>query len=49
MMGVEAPETCLATHKRQEINLWNSCILLVDLFESSDNFVGIKTIKKIYF
>jgi len=30
-MGAEAPETCWATHKRQLINLWNSCILLVDL------------------
>jgi hypothetical protein len=30
----EAPETCWATYKRQVINLWNSCILLVDLFES---------------
>jgi len=29
----EAPETCWATHKRQVINLWNCCILLVDLFE----------------
>jgi len=34
MMGGEAPETCCATHKRQVINLWNCCILLVDLFES---------------
>ena len=33
MMGVEAPETCWATHKRQVINLWNCCIWLVDLFE----------------
>jgi len=33
MMGGEAPETW-ATHKRQVINLWNCCILLVDLFES---------------
>ena len=32
-MGVEAPETCWATHKRQVIKLWNCCIL-VDLFES---------------
>jgi len=33
MMGGEAPETCWVTHKRQVINLWNCCILLVDLFE----------------
>jgi hypothetical protein len=33
MMGGEAPKTCWATHKRQVINLWNCCILLVDLFE----------------
>jgi hypothetical protein len=32
MMGVEAPETCWATHKRQVINLWNCCIWLVNLF-----------------
>ena len=25
MMGVEAPETCWATHKCQVINLWNCC------------------------
>jgi hypothetical protein len=25
----ETPETCWATHKRQIINLWNCCILLV--------------------
>jgi hypothetical protein len=31
-MGGEAPETCWATHKHQVINLWNCCILLVDLF-----------------
>jgi hypothetical protein len=37
MMGVEAPETCWATHKRQVINFWNCCILLVDLFESYDD------------
>ena len=36
MMGGEAPETCWATHKRQVINLWNCCILLVDLFELCD-------------
>jgi hypothetical protein len=35
MMGGETPETCWATHKRQVINLWNCCILLVELFESS--------------
>ena len=33
MMGAEGPETCWATHKRQVINLWNGCILLVNLFE----------------
>jgi hypothetical protein len=37
MMGGEAPETCWATHKCQVINLWNCCILLVDLFESYDD------------
>jgi len=37
MMGEEAPETCWATHKRQVINLWNCCILLVNLFESYDD------------
>ena len=36
-MGGKAPETWWATHKRQVINLWNSCILLVDLFESYDD------------
>ena len=36
-MGEETPETCWATHKRQVINLWNCCILLVDLFESYDD------------
>jgi len=25
-LGVETPETCWATHKRQAINLWNCCI-----------------------
>jgi hypothetical protein len=35
--GEKAPETCWFTHKRQLINLWNCCILLVDLFESYDN------------
>jgi hypothetical protein len=41
MMGDEEPETCWATHKRQVINLWNRCILLVDLFESNGgtNFI----------
>jgi len=34
MMGGEAPETCWATHKSLVMNLWNRCILLVDLFES---------------
>jgi hypothetical protein len=33
--GGETSETCWATHKRQVINLWNCCILLVDLFESN--------------
>jgi len=37
MMGGEAPETCWATHKLQVINLWDCCILLVDLFESYDD------------
>jgi hypothetical protein len=32
--GVVSAETWWATHKRQVINLWNSCILLVDLFET---------------
>jgi hypothetical protein len=35
MMGEELPKTCWATHKRQVINLWNCCILLVNLFESN--------------
>jgi hypothetical protein len=33
----ETPETCWATHKRQVINLWNCCILFVQLFESYDD------------
>jgi len=33
MTGGETPETRWATHKRQVINLWNCCILLVELFE----------------
>jgi len=37
MIGRKAPETCRATHKRQVTNLWNCCILLVDLFESYDD------------
>jgi hypothetical protein len=37
MLGEEAPETCWATHKRQVVNLWNCCILLVNLFESYDD------------
>ena len=37
MMGVEAPETCWATQKRQVINLWNGCIWLVNLFELYDD------------
>ena len=36
-MDGKAPETCWATHERQVINLWNSCIFLVDLFESYDD------------
>jgi hypothetical protein len=32
-MGGKTPETCWAIHKRQVINLWNCCILLVNLFE----------------
>jgi hypothetical protein len=36
-MGVETPEACWATHKRQVINLWNCCIWLVNLFESYDD------------
>ena len=37
MTGGETPETCWATYKRQVINLWNCCILLVELFESYDD------------
>ena len=37
MMCEKAPETWWATHKRQVINLWNCCILLVNLFESYDD------------
>jgi hypothetical protein len=33
MMGGKTPETCWVTHKLQVINLWNCCILLVELFE----------------
>jgi hypothetical protein len=36
-MGVEAPKTCWATHKRQVINLWNCCIWLFNLFELYDD------------
>ena len=36
-MGGKTPETCWATHKRQVINLWNRCILLVELFDSYDD------------
>jgi len=39
MMCGEALETCWATHKCQVINLWNCCILLVDLFESNRIFL----------
>jgi hypothetical protein len=37
MMDGEAPKTCWDTYKRQVINLWNCCILLVDLFELYDD------------
>jgi len=37
MMGGETPETCWATHKRQVINLWNCCILVVELFDAYDD------------
>ena len=38
MMGEETPENMLShTYKRQVINLWNCCILLVNLFESYDD------------
>jgi hypothetical protein len=37
MMGVEAPETCWKTHKRQVINLWNCWFWLVNLFELYDD------------
>jgi hypothetical protein len=37
MIGGETPETCWVTHKREVINLWNCCILLVELFESYDD------------
>ena len=37
MMGGETPETCWATYKGQVVNLWNCCILLVELFESYDD------------
>jgi len=33
MMGEEAPKTRRATHERRVINLWNCCILLVNLFK----------------
>jgi hypothetical protein len=32
-MGVEAPETRWAKHKRQVMDLWNCCIWLVNLYE----------------
>jgi len=35
MMGGETPNTCWATYKRRVINLWNCCILFVDLFQSN--------------
>jgi hypothetical protein len=34
MMGMRMPETCWAVFKRQVINLWSCCILLVDSVES---------------
>ena len=37
MMGVEAPKTCWATHKRQVVNLWKCSIWWVDLFELYDD------------
>ena len=37
IMDGKAPETYWATHKRLLINLWNCCILLVDLFKSCDD------------
>jgi hypothetical protein len=37
MMGMEEPETCWATNKRQVINLWNCGILLINLFELYDD------------
>jgi hypothetical protein len=33
MMGVEEPETCWETQKRQVINLWSGCIWLANLYE----------------
>ena len=48
-MGVEAPETCWATHKHQVINLWNYCILLVELFESYDDARTYKRQTTVYF
>jgi len=47
-MGREAPETCRATHKCQVINLWNYCILLVDLFESYDDARTCECQKAVY-
>jgi hypothetical protein len=37
LMGGETLETFWATHKRQIINLWNCCILLVELFKSYED------------
>ena len=34
MMGMRMPETCWAVSKRQVINLWSFCILLVDSVEN---------------
>ena len=47
-MGEETPETCWATHKRQVINLWNCCILLVNLFETVWNCLHGNVILFIY-
>ena len=49
MMGVEVPETCWATHKRQVINLWNCCIWLVNLFDSVEITNKIQPCNRIYY
>ena len=46
MMGEKAPETCWVTYKRQVINLWNCCILLVNLFQSLLSKFGSKALLK---